>query len=106
MHVGNRSDKAFIGQFPHAIDREDGVDIALPAGAIEIDRNMAHQDVAGREFARNFEIVATVVEKWLLAARIKPGGAQNGDLSLRKGRSIDKRLTFDFGTFGGDDAVA
>src|SRR6185437_10995835 len=78
------------GHFAQTVDREDDVDVTLPAGAVEVDRDMADQQIAGRRVGGDEAALAGAERKRRVAALHQRGRGQDGDAPLRQRRPGDE----------------
>ena len=86
MRVGDRADCPIGGQLVEAVDREDNIPIFLKAGAIEIDRDMADQQIARRRAGRDRMVIRIAAAKRDAAAHQEAGGGHDCDAPLRQRR--------------------
>ncbi len=67
VRVRDATDHALDGEFTQPIDRIDDVEVTLIAGAIEVDRDMADQDIVVVPVAGHRAILARPKRKRLIA---------------------------------------
>src|SRR5262249_11411164 len=106
--VGGRDAADLPGRrhFAQTVDREDDVDVTLPAGAVEVDRNAADQQVAGRRVGGDEAALAGAERERRIAALHQGGGGQDGDAPLRQWRAGDEGDGFKGRTWQVQDHIA
>ncbi len=98
MGLSHTADHALSYQLAQPVDWVDDVEIALESRAIEVDRDMAHQDVVGRhESGQETTFGATEAER-LVAAPDQCGAGYDCQPPLRQWRTKDERLNVKGGT--------
>src|ERR1043165_8371181 len=93
MHLRHTADQTVGRQFAQSLDGINNVHVALEAGAIEIDRYMADQDITGVPVARNGARLTRAEGKRLVPAADQRCAADDGDPPLRERRTSDTRYS-------------
>jgi hypothetical protein len=97
MRCRDRADTAFGNEFAQPIDRQDHVDIALKSGAIEVDRDVAHQDVGAVPTRWHGTVFARADRKRRVAATDQSSAADDRHTALGQfwsrdeGRRLERR---------------
>ena len=89
VEFGRRTYDAFGGQLLETVDREDDVEVLLEAGAVVFQRDVTHDDVAGRRGAGDHPGVARIGGKGPVAPALQPGRRDDGDAALVQRRTAD-----------------
>ena len=81
--IGHRSDRPLGHELPQPVDRKSDVPVFLQPGAVEIDRDVAAQQVFGRRCRGDRVIMRVSPAERVLAAYDEAGGGDDCDPTLR-----------------------
>lgn len=84
---------------------EDDVQVLLKPGAVEFQRDVAHDDVAGRGLAWNHPIVVGLGGEGPVAAALQPGGGDDRHTAPVQRRPGDPRLGLERGALQTEEVV-
>jgi hypothetical protein len=87
----HRAHAALGHQLAQAVDREDDVEILLEAGAVEVDRDMAHHQLVGRRLGWDDAIAAVARTERPVAALVQAGRRDDGDSPLAERLAGERR---------------
>jgi len=99
MGLRDRAERAFAGQLPQPVEREDDIPVFLEPGAVEIDRDVADQQLVRPGVGRDDPIVGIAAAKRVLAVLDKAGGGNDRHPTLRQPRSGHPGSRFEIRAF-------
>src|ERR1700733_102006 len=95
MRLSHTANHALRHQFAQAVDRVDDVQIALEPGTVEVDGNVAHQEVARGQGSRQEAALSTAKRERFLSAPYQRGAGYDCHSALCQRRTPDERLGFE-----------
>src|SRR5277367_4192475 len=95
MSLRHTANHALGRQLAQPIDRVDHVQIALEPGPIEVNRDMARQDVARWHGSRQETTLSTAERERFVAAADQCGAGYDCHSTLRERRTADERLALE-----------
>jgi hypothetical protein len=95
MGLSRTANDALRRQLAQAVHRIDDVQVALEPGTIEVDRDMARQDVARGQGSWKETTLRTAKRKRFLTAPYQCGAGDNCHATLRQRRTNDEWLDFE-----------
>src|SRR6516164_2624277 len=87
MRRGYRADRPFRFQLVEPVERKNDVPIFLEPSAIEVDRDVAAQQIPGSDRRWDRPIIRIAAAKWVLPAHDEPGRRDNYYPTLRQRRA-------------------
>jgi hypothetical protein len=92
MGLSHTADHALDRQLAQPVDRVDDVQIALEPGAVEVNRDMARQDIARGYGSWQETTLSTAERERLVAAPYQCGAGYDCHSTLRQRRTNNERL--------------